>query len=361
MSLSLSRSSTRASMRSTIWRISSWRQLVEDDDVVDAVEELGAEVLLELVLDLVLHPLVARRRVVAWAAKPRLTALGDVAGAEVGGHDDDGVLEVHDPALAVGQPAVLQDLQQRVEDVRVGLLDLVEQHHGERLAAHLLGQLAALFVPDVAGRGAEQPRDGVLLAELRHVELDQRVLVAEQELGERLGQLGLTDTGRAGEDERATGALRVLQAGAGTADRLRQRLDGVLLADDALVQLVLHAQQAGGLLLGELEDRDAGGRWPAPRRSAPRRPRRRRPCRRPSTPSPAWPSPASSCFSLSRSEAAFSKSCASIADSFSRRTSAIFSSNSRRSGGAVIRRMRSREPASSIRSIALSGRKRSEM
>ncbi|CAM5258753.1 hypothetical protein SALBM217S_09309 [Streptomyces griseoloalbus] len=70
---------------------------------------------------------------------------------------------------------------------------------------------------------------------------------------------------------------------------------------------------------------------------------------------------ARSCFSLSRSEAAFSKSCESIADSLSRRTPAIFSSNSRRSGGAVIRRMRIREPASSIRSIALSGRKRSEM
>ena len=125
----------------------------------------------------------------------------------------------------VGQPTVLEDLQQRVEDVRVGLLDLVEEHHGERLAPHLLGELAALLVADVAGRRAEQPRDGVLLAELGHVELDQRVLVAEQELGQRLGQLGLTDAGRAGEDERAAGTLRVLQAGTGAPDRLRQRLD----------------------------------------------------------------------------------------------------------------------------------------
>jgi len=50
-----------------------------------------------------------------------------------------------------------------------------------------------------------------------------------------------------------------------------------------------------------------------------------------------------------------------MADSFFRRTSAIFSSISRTSGGAVIRRIRIREPASSIRSIALSGRYRSEM
>ena len=66
-----------------------------------------------------------------------------------------------------------------------------------------------------------------------------------------------------------------------------------------------------------------------------------------------------SCFSLSRSAAAFSKSWESMADSFSRRTSAIFSSDSRRPGGAVIRRIRIRAPASSIRSIALSGRNRS--
>ena len=51
----------------------------------------------------------------------------------------------------------------------------------------------------------------------------------------------------------------------------------------------------------------------------------------------------------------------SIADSLSLRTFAIFSSNSRRSGGAVIRRIRIRAPASSIRSIALSGRNRSLM
>jgi hypothetical protein len=50
-----------------------------------------------------------------------------------------------------------------------------------------------------------------------------------------------------------------------------------------------------------------------------------------------------------------------MADSFFNRMSAIRSSTSRTSGGAVIRRMRIREPASSMRSMALSGRKRSLM
>ena len=60
--------------------------------------------------------------------------------------------------------------------------------------------------------------------------------------------------------------------------------------------------------------------------------------------------------SLSRRLAAFSNSWASIASSFSLRTFSISSSSSRYRGGAVIVRMRMREAASSIRSIALSGR-----
>src|SRR6516164_1234611 len=167
-------------------------QLVEHDHVVDTVEELGPEVLLQLLGDLRLHPVV-RTPGLALPGEPDRDALGDVTRAQVRGHDDHGVLEVHHAALGVGEAPVLEDLQQRVEDVRVGLLDLVEQDHRERPAAHLLGQLAALLVAHVTGRRAEQPGNRVLLHVLGHVELDQRVLVAEQELRQRLGQLRLAD------------------------------------------------------------------------------------------------------------------------------------------------------------------------
>src|SRR5262249_41273292 len=80
----------------------------------------------------------------------------------------------------------------------------------------------------------------------------------EQELAQRLGGLGLADTRRAQEDERTARTLRVLQAGTRTANRLRHRADRVVLADDALVQLFLHAEELRGLFLGELVDRDAG-------------------------------------------------------------------------------------------------------
>ena len=65
---------------------------------------------------------------------------------------------------------------------------------------------------------------------------------------------------------------------------------------------------------------------------------------------------ASSFSCLSRSSAAFSKSWSLMDWSFSSASLAIFVSSSLSSGGAVSRRMRRRAPASSIRSMALSGR-----
>ena len=183
--------------------------------------------------------------------------LRDRRRADVRGHDHDHVPEVDLAALRVGQLPVLEDLQQDVEHVRVRLLDLVEEDDRVRLAAHGLGELAAFVVADVARRRADEPGHGVLLHVLRHVDLDHRVLVAEQELGERAGELGLPDARRAEEDERAGRPLRILDPGAGAADRLRDGDDRRVLADHALVQLLLHADEPLRLGLGELEDRDA--------------------------------------------------------------------------------------------------------
>src|SRR4051795_8056227 len=63
---------------------------------------------------------------------------------------------------------------------------------------------------------------------------------------------------RRGKMNGAGRPLRVLQARARAPDRLRDDLDGGLLADDALVELLLHAHELLGLGLGELEHRDAG-------------------------------------------------------------------------------------------------------
>ena len=84
-----------------------------------AVQELRPEVLAQRVHDLAPRAFVDRT---AFGHRP----LGDELAAEVRRHDDDGVLEVDRAALAVGQPAVVEQLQQDVQHLGVRLLDLVE-------------------------------------------------------------------------------------------------------------------------------------------------------------------------------------------------------------------------------------------
>ena len=178
--------------------------------------------------------------------------------ADVRGHDDDRVLEVDRPALRVRQTPVVQHLQQRVEDVRVGLLDLVEEDHAVRAAPDLLGELSGLVVADVAGRGADEPGDGVALLELGHVYPDHGVLLAEEVLGERTGELGLADARGTEEDEAADGTLGVLDACPGAPDGLGHGLDRRLLPDDPLVQHGLQVEEPLGLLLDDVGRGHAG-------------------------------------------------------------------------------------------------------
>ena len=110
---------------STTRRMISSSSAREADDRVQAVAELGREQALDV------GHLVALLARVGEADRRLVHRLG----ARVGRHDDDDVAEVGLAPVVVGQRAVVHHLQQHVEDVRVRLLDLVEQQHRVRLLA----------------------------------------------------------------------------------------------------------------------------------------------------------------------------------------------------------------------------------
>ena len=83
-----------------------------------------------------------------------LAHVRDQLGAGVGRQQDQRVLEVDHAALAVFHPALVEDLEEHLVHVRMGLLDFVEQHDAIRPAADGLGQHAAFAVADVARRRA---------------------------------------------------------------------------------------------------------------------------------------------------------------------------------------------------------------
>jgi hypothetical protein len=76
-------------------------------------------------------------------------------------------------AAMVGQLAVIHDLQEHIEHVRMRLLDFVEKEHAVRMLVDAVGEEPALVEADIAGRRADQPRYGVALHIFRHIEADQ--------------------------------------------------------------------------------------------------------------------------------------------------------------------------------------------
>ena len=177
---------------------------------------------------------------------------------EVRGHDDERVLEVDHTSFVIRQTTVVQHLQQHVEHIRVGFLDLVEQHDRVGFPTNRFRQLTALIVTDVSRRRTDQSRRAELLLVLAHVDTRHHVLVVEQVVRQRFRQLGLTHTRRTEEDETADRSFGVLQAGTRTTNRITHGYDRLVLTNHPLVQLFLEMQQLVALGLHHLSNRYTG-------------------------------------------------------------------------------------------------------
>ena len=221
---------------------------MEDHEIIEAVEELRFEIAFRFLEDLRLHALEIGFVRIHRAEAERGLAL-DRRGADIRSHDDNRIAEIDLPTQRVGDRAVLEDLQEQVHHVRMGFLDLVEKHDRIRPAADGLGKLAAFLVADVTRRRSDQAAGGEFLHVFRHVDLNECLRVSKHELGEVACEIGFPDTRRAEEKERADGALRILEVGAGAAERLGNGDDRFVLADHAAFELVLHFQELFGLLL----------------------------------------------------------------------------------------------------------------
>jgi hypothetical protein len=110
----------------------------EDDDFINAVEELRIEQLLERFLQRLFHVAVLMLLERLLAEAEDAFAL-DFTGADVGGHDQDGVFEIDFPSVRIGKKAVVKHLEQDMEHIGVRLFNLIEQYNGIGLSAHFLG------------------------------------------------------------------------------------------------------------------------------------------------------------------------------------------------------------------------------
>ena len=115
---------------------------MEHDGGVDPVEELGAEEAFDFVHDFFFHPVVAGSRRLSIAALNG-EAQGrfpfDQVRPQVAGHHQDRVSEVDPPPTGIGQLSSVEYLQQDIENVWMGLLNLIQQNGAIVLSAHTLG------------------------------------------------------------------------------------------------------------------------------------------------------------------------------------------------------------------------------
>ncbi len=222
-------------------------QGMEDDDFLQPVDEFGAEMGTHRVHHVRSHLLVPGRIVTPDELRP-----------DIGGHDDHGVPEIHRASLPVREPSVVEDLQQHVEHVGMGFLDLVQQHDLVGPAPHCLGQLAAFFVTHVTRRSPDEPCDGMTLHVLRHVDTYHRVAVVEEKLAQGTGQFGLAHAGGSKKKEGADGPVSVAQSGTVSPDSVGNGDDGFILAHHLPVQARLHPDQLLDFAFDQAVDRNPG-------------------------------------------------------------------------------------------------------
>ena len=108
------------------------RELLEDDDIGETVEELRLKGALGLVHDAVLELLVVAGGIHADVEADGVVALQHV-GPDVGRQDDDAVPEVGRIPIGIRQATVIKYLQEEIPDIRMRLLELVKQDDREGL------------------------------------------------------------------------------------------------------------------------------------------------------------------------------------------------------------------------------------
>ena len=143
--------------------------------------------------------------------------LGQLIGAGVGGQQDDGILEIDLAALSILHDALVEDLVEQLQHIRMRLLHLIQENHRVGTAANRFRQDAAFPVTDIARRRALESRNGVGFLKLGHVNRNEVAFASIQEVGQRQRGLRLAHAAGTHQHENAHGFAGIVEARPGSA------------------------------------------------------------------------------------------------------------------------------------------------
>ena len=199
-------------MPSSISRICSrcsGLQRAEDDDLVDAVHELGRELaprgIHRSAIDLLIELRINRVR---FRSEPHraVDKFVHLAGAEVRRHNDQALREVYTAVIAKRERCLVEDAEQQLPQRVAGFFDLVKQQDRELqllrvplVERFLREQRMGLAMSKISGRRADQFCDLVRMLEFSAVDFDERLGVAEERFGNGFNDARLARPGRTQE------------------------------------------------------------------------------------------------------------------------------------------------------------------
>ncbi len=137
-------------------------------------------------------------------------------------------------------------------------LYFIQQDNGIGTTANRLGEVPALFIADISWRRTHQPRHGVFLHKLGHVDTHHGIVAVEHKVSQRFAQFGFPYPGWPKEQERANRTVGIGQPSPATTDGVRYGLNGLVLANHTAMQLLLHTQQFFALAFHHAGYRDPG-------------------------------------------------------------------------------------------------------
>ena len=158
--------------------------------------------------------------------------------SQVTGQDNHRIAEDRQSALAVGQPPILQNLQQQIVKIRVCLFYLIKDHHAHWVFFHRLSQDAPFLTPHITGGRPDKPGNTVRLPVFAHIQLDDILLTAKQRFAQCVAQLGLAHSTGPQEQKAPDGAPGIPQPSIAAQDGMDNLLHRLLLSYHTLPQAV---------------------------------------------------------------------------------------------------------------------------
>ena len=111
-------------------------------------------------------------------------------------HDDDRILEIHCTSLSIRESTIIQNLEERIENVRMRLIDLVDRitQYGRRRTASV--NCPPSSSPTYPGGAPRSLYTCVPFHVFVHIDPDHILFTVEKGPSKRPGQFRLTDSGK---------------------------------------------------------------------------------------------------------------------------------------------------------------------